>query len=270
MLITHNRALARREETASLQLLASGNALCDNKWCATEPSPPYTRLYYIAEGEAFVKTAHGALTLKAGHLYLLPAGCAFSYHCDTQMRQLYFHVNLLGSEGYDLLRSISRVLYTPLDDEYIRELLALYAADSRAELLYLRALVKRDVMALLCREGITLEAPAYSACVTKALHFIEENLSASLSLKTVAECTFVSPHTLTHKFKQEMGTSVGQYIEGLVLFKAEQLLLSTDLPLSQISEQLGFYDQFYFSRRFKEHFSVPPLVYRKTHRFTEV
>ena len=105
-----------------------------------------------------------------------------------------------------------------------------------------------------------------SACVQKALAYINENLSASLTISEVAENVFVSPDTLSRRFKKEMGESVGRYIDGIILYKAEQLLSGSDLPLSQISAELGFYDQFYFSRRFKEKFSVSPLKYRQTYK----
>lgn len=111
-----------------------------------------------------------------------------------------------------------------------------------------------------------MEDPHYPDCVTNALRFIEQHLSVSLTVEQVSTAVFASPHTLAHKFKSEMGVPLGQYVDGLVLFKAEQLLLESDLPLSTISESLGFCDQFYFSRRFRERFGVPPLQYRKQHQ----
>ncbi|MBQ8868969.1 MAG: AraC family transcriptional regulator [Oscillospiraceae bacterium] len=42
--------------------------------------------------------------------------------------------------------------------------------------------------------------------------------------------------------------------------------MNTQLPLYRISDELGFYDQFYFSRRFKEKYAVSPLKYRKMHQ----
>ena len=266
MHVTQNPSLNMAETEVTLQLLVGGDALCDPEWAASEPAPPYTRLYYIVEGEATIQTEQGAVPLTKGNLYLLPTGYPFSYACDGQMRQLYFHVRLVGADGFDRLRGIHRLLQTPVDEAYLQQLLSLHTSDASTDLLYLKSLLTRDVFALLSAHGIQLHTPHYSPCITEALRFIDTHLSAALTVSDIAEGIFVSPNTLSHKFKREMGVSLGQYMDSLLLFKAKDLLQHTDLPLSVISEQLGFCDQFYFSRRFREHFSVPPLKYRKRHR----
>lgn len=266
MHVTQNSSFVLAENDVALQVLAGGDAWCDTEWQAGEPSPPFTRLYYILEGEAVIRTEQGDLPLTHGNLYLLPTGYPFSYSCDAQMRQLYFHVRLSGSDGFDRLRGIRGVLQTPMDTAYLQQLLSLYVSDSATDWQYLKALLTRDVLSLLSAHGMALQAPHYSPCITDTLRFIEQHLSASLTVGEVADGVFLSANTLTHKFKREVGVSVGQYIDSLLLFKAKNLLKNTDLPLSAISEQLGFCDQFYFSRRFREQVNVSPLKYRKRHR----
>ncbi len=266
MHVTQNSSLNMAETDISLQLLAGGDALCDSEWTASEPAPPYTRLYYIVDGEAAIQTEQGRLPLIKGNLYLLPTGYPFSYTCDGQMRQLYFHVRLVGNDGFDRLRGIPHLLQTPVNEAYLQQLLTLYASQVATDWLHLKSLLARDVFALLSAYGIELQTPHYSPCITEALRFIDSHLSAALTVGDVANGIFVSPNTLSHKFKREMGVSLGQYMDSLLLFKAKNLLQHTNLPLSTISEQLGFCDQFYFSRRFREHFNVPPLKYRKRHR----
>lgn len=266
MIVNCNPLLSQSEEELTLKIIANGDALCGTEWKATVFTPPYTRLYYIAAGEAEIETAAGHLELQTGMLYLLPAGYPFSHQCRTSMRQLFFHINLVNAEGFDLLRGIHAVLQLKVEEDEIRELLQLHASGSMTDQLYLRALLKKDIFTILHRAGIELTTANYSDCVKKAIDFIESHLSASLTVQEVADRIYVSPNTLAHKFKQEMGVSVGSYIDELVLFRAEQLLLNTDLSLSQISDSLCFYDQFYFSKRFKARFLVPPLQYRKACR----
>jgi AraC-like DNA-binding protein len=54
-----------------------------------------------------------------------------------------------------------------------------------------------------------------------------------------------------------------------VLFKAEEMLIKSNLSILEISEMFGFYDQFYFSRRFKERFGISPLKYRNQKHITK-
>lgn len=73
----------------------------------------------------------------------------------------------------------------------------------------------------------------------------------------------MSPSTLAKRFKAETGTTLGRYLDGLLLQKAQQKLLSTDEPIGRIAEALGFCDQFYFSRYFKQRRQETPSRYRQ-------
>lgn len=266
MVVNQNKKLCEAGEEYLFKIEQSGDALCDKNWRAKEISPPYTRLYYTVEGEGEIESEEGITTLKAGRLYVIPAGYTFSYRCENSMHQLYFHVILSDLSGNDLLRGINKVLSLETDPEHLNELLDLYHRSDGVTLKLLKARLQADLFTALKAEDVTLSAKVSSECVKKALAYINGHLSASLTVSEVAKNIFVSPDTLSRRFKKEMGESVGKYIDGLILYKAEQLLSGSDLSLSQISAELGFYDQFYFSRRFKEKFSVSPLKYRKTYK----
>lgn len=270
MIVTHNNKLCEAFEEFSFTVAAMGNAHCTKEWRAKEISPPYTRLYYTLNGEGEIEFEGGHITLKAGNLYIIPAGFSFSYSCKDKMHQLYFHIKLVGSGGVDLLRGIGQVVSLETDASYLDELVRLTQGDNLLNRYLLKSLMQRDLFEALSRSEISLFTPENSRCVKKAVQYVNENLSASLTVSEVAENIFVSVNTLSHKFKKEMGESVGQYIDGLVMHKAKQLLLSSELSVAQISAELGFYDQFYFSRCFSKKFSQSPLKYRKSHQTGEV
>lgn len=266
MIITHNSLLCSEAEELTLSITAEGNAYCTAAWNATEASPPFTRLYYIIDGAGEIETAHGVITLEAGYLYLLPIGHFFSHSCEDHMQQLYFHMNLTNSSGADILRDIGQVLSKKIEPAHMKKLLSLFEEDTFTARGYLKALLQADIFALLLENGFQIKNKELSPPVRKALTFIEERLSASLPVKDVTEHVSIPAVTLCSKFKAEMGISISKYISSLIMHQAEVLLINTTLPLSDISEQLGFYDQFYFSRRFKELYSIPPLKYRKNHQ----
>ena len=267
MLIQHNHKLCSQSENMTLSIVAEGNAFCDTNWHARNLTPPYTRLYYIIDGAAEIETEQGILCLTAGKLYLLPAGYSFSHRCDSSMHQLYFHVNLFNAYGTDVLRGIHKVLCKEVSPLHLNTLLSLFGQDNTISRGYLKSILQADIFALLTEYQINIKSEQYSEMVRKALVFIDANLSMSLTVKKISDEICVSPTTLSHGFKTELGVPIGKYIDGLVMYRAENLLISTGLPLSHISDALGFCDQFYFSRRFKEKYKIPPLEYRKLHRF---
>ena len=79
----------------------------------------------------------------------------------------------------------------------------------------------------------------------------------------VAEHCFVSKSTLTKYFQKELSTSVQKYLYDTLLSEASRILLKENLSVLEVSERLGFSDQFYFARRFKAKYGVPPNRYKK-------
>ena len=103
---------------------------------------------------------------------------------------------------------------------------------------------------------------SYSPLVQSAINHINSNLTVNLSVETIAAALFVSPSKLQKKFKAETGVSIGKYIHERIMFTAERKLRQKNMTLKEISESLGFCDQFYFSRCFSQKYGVSPRTFR--------
>jgi AraC-like DNA-binding protein len=68
---------------------------------------------------------------------------------------------------------------------------------------------------------------------------------------------------LHRKLKALTGCSTANYIRSRRLFQARQLIESTDLPIGEIAEEVGFKDFSHFSRRFAIEFGRPPTDFRR-------
>ena len=71
---------------------------------------------------------------------------------------------------------------------------------------------------------------------------------------------------LSKRFTKETGISIGKFVDREVMIEAQRRLLLSDEPIQQISEELGFCDQFYFSKKFKQFSGISPIKYRKQSR----
>ncbi len=100
----------------------------------------------------------------------------------------------------------------------------------------------------------------------KVFSYINDNLSMKLKLSEIAESTSYSIGFLTKSFVKDSKTTVKSYIHNKLMAQAEQLLIYSELPVSQISEQLGFCELSYFTRWFKKKKSCTPSEYRKNMR----
>ena len=79
----------------------------------------------------------------------------------------------------------------------------------------------------------------------------------------IAAAEGMSASTLRRHFRRAMGLSVHQYVIRRRVEKARSLLCESDLPIKAIADSLGYENQFYFSRQFREVMGVSPGLFRR-------
>ncbi|RIX51200.1 response regulator [Paenibacillus nanensis] len=95
--------------------------------------------------------------------------------------------------------------------------------------------------------------------------FLEQRASEDITLQDVANHFYLSREYISRKFKQEMKENISDYIAGIRMNRAKELLGNRGLKISQIAEQVGFQDEKYFSKVFKKWTGCTPNDYRKAH-----
>lgn len=263
MIINKNSTALDILNDIHLQIIDAGHAIMASDWIGDVKSPMYARLYFIIGGDPYVVIDGERKPLEIGSCYLFPTGFSFRHACDTKMEQLYFHINLTDFNGNDLLRTCKDVMeFTPTDG-HVEKMLEYFKTEDVRKVLKLRQRIYASLLVMFEKYDIKLTTTHYSRCVSAAVRYIKDHLSLQLGIEELAANAFVSESTLAKKFKQEVGMTVGSYIDNMIMFEAEQLLLKTDLTVLQISERFGFCDQFYFSRKFKQKYGDTPQKYRK-------
>lgn len=248
-----------------LRLIDGGHAKCiAGEWTATVTSPVYSRLYYILDGDAFLELDDKEYKLKAGFCYLLPTGFSFKHDCKSKMEQIYFHINLPDENSYDILRECREPICCPFNQSALETLKKAVLSAKIHDTLLVESILLSSISDLFKEHSFAFAGVVMSNCVRSAVTYIGKNPSIQMNLAELADKCFVSQSTLSKKFRLEIGKPIGGYIDDVVFFEAEQLLRSGGLNISEISMQLGFCDQFYFSRRFKEKYGMTPQQYRKT------
>ena len=86
---------------------------------------------------------------------------------------------------------------------------------------------------------------------------------SELSLKNLAFQLGFSPSYLSVLIKKELGLPFQDYLIQERMKKAKLLLLTTDLKIYEIAEQVGFEDMNYFSQRFKQVVGLTPRQFKK-------
>ena len=116
---------------------------------------------------------------------------------------------------------------------------------------------------LLEPKELKLESPD-EIFLKKVMTIVEKNLSdPSFMASTLIDKVHISQSVLYRKLKVLTGQSISEFIRNIRLKRASQLLIDTDLSVTNVAYEVGFSDLKYFRRCFKKIFESAPSQYRK-------
>jgi len=95
---------------------------------------------------------------------------------------------------------------------------------------------------------------------------IEMDLSRPVSGDELASDIGVSRNTLMKAFKQEFGTTIGQYSQEIRLQYASKMLLETTLPITEVALTIGYDKPGSFTEAFRQRFQQTPRDFRASSR----
>lgn len=259
-----NAMLLEEINRIDMEILAMHQVYLHSDWQCETVCSPYSRIYLVQSGKGMIAYNGKKIEMTAGNIYIIPAELDFSYSCDCYLQKIYFHINLLRYNGYDFLAEHGECIILRDRQEEIEYVTKQWARKDIFQAMSIKSLLYKIVVEAISQEGISLgEIEIYSELIKKAMKVIGGNLKATLTVEDVAEMLYVSPGSLQKRFRREVGVPIGRYVDDRLMFKAEQLLRLREVSIKEISEQLGFCDQFYFSRCFSKRYGISPLKYRK-------
>ena len=108
------------------------------------------------------------------------------------------------------------------------------------------------------------EAPSTNHVSALAKQYISDNLHKAVSVSEIACYCHISQKQLNRIFLQTDGVTVSKYVRTIRCKRIEELLSDTSLSLSEISEMLGFANEYYFNTFFKSNNGMTPGAYRRS------
>lgn len=270
MIYSTNQKPVKLWKKLSLEVADSGFAKADTSWNMKNVCSPYSRIYYIPEGEGTVILQGREFPLRKGHIYLIPAGLLYDYRCDEYMEQLYFHVNITMPNGMDLFYGCGEIFEKGAPFGRQEKAVKLYWSSHMEDSFRLRGMLWEELGDFIKMAGIQEEGmKCYSEMVDQVFALARNPVSARNHVRSLAASLHVSESTLSKRFRGETGMTPGIYLEQLMIQKACRLLIHSDKTIAQIAEELEFSDQFYFAKFFKRLMHMPPSAYRRQMRENE-
>ncbi len=97
----------------------------------------------------------------------------------------------------------------------------------------------------------------------KVFEFVEKNYAEDISSKDIVEICNIDYAYFSRQFKIITGKTFREYLNFVRISKAEKLLLTTDMNVTQIALAVGFSNASYFTKQFKRYKHISPVEERK-------
>ena len=238
--------------------------------------------HYVISGRGSLDaTAEDGVTtrryeLQAGQGFLICPGLINTYFADEADPWKYVWVEFDGLHASESLRYAGLTAEQPIyraDDESqsaeVRDLMLYIAEHSNASALHLIGYLFLFVDALVRSSVTRLSAQGNQLkdfYIQEAVNYIEQNYQRNLTVEEVADACRLNRSYFSKLFKENMGCPPQEFLIGVRLAKAAELMCSGNAPISEIAVRCGYSSQFHFSRAFKKHYGTPPQKWRAQNR----
>ena len=101
----------------------------------------------------------------------------------------------------------------------------------------------------------------------EAVAFISQNYSRAITVEDMARRCNLDRSYFGKVFRDTLGQSPQEFLIQYRMEKAAELLKITELPVGEISRQVGYPNQLHFSRAFKNFYGISPRTYRQNNKF---
>jgi AraC-like DNA-binding protein len=241
--------------------------------CARERGCPEAIFIYCADGSGWCELSGRRHDVASNQLLVIPASAPHVYGAAKKTpwtihwfhavgSNVPFYLERLGvTEAKPVVPLGGDVQLFSLFEEVIEGLehgfTLTHLIDAAHSLAHLMGLILRHKEQFWHGEADVRER------IAKGIEFMKSHLHEPLNVATLAALVRLSRSHFTTMFRRVTGYAPASYLNHLRMQRAVQLLNTTDLSIKLISDQLGFSDQFYFSRAFSKMHNHSPSEHRR-------
>jgi AraC-like DNA-binding protein len=128
------------------------------------------------------------------------------------------------------------------------------------------------IVTLMSRNGLLIKNEQYGALLRERslgnfanlFEYISRHISEKITIADAVQIVNMSPYHFCKTFKKLTGKTFIQFLNEFRIDEAEELLKSSNLAITSISEKVGFCNINYFDQIFKKYKGMTPSSYRKT------
>lgn len=226
----------------------------------------YFVLEYVRSGKGYVICDGKEYKVESDCVYLLQPGMGHKYGADKNEPYEKIWINFFSSVFADIVAAYGhsgRVVFPESGcEKYFEELIAIAEENSDNEQVYLKVSeILFKIILTLSEKAEQKQKASYVANIVKEA--LDNSIYRKITIEEIAKEINFSKSQMTREFRKYYGVTPYKYLLDRKIDIAKQLLLSTSMRVSEISEALGFVDAYYFSDIFKTKTGLSPMAYKR-------
>lgn len=230
-------------------------------------------IHFILEGKVLYEISDEIVSLEEGQILLiLPKTKHRIVDVSDEVVKSSLMLSFVETRNKDILECMSaHSFYTARITAEINELIQYLATVKTNDEVNGAFTVSAKAYSLICSLPFNFfnsgaenfDRDEIDVRLSDAKQYIKDNLSLNITCKQVAQHCYLSVKQLSRIFVKYEGMTLMKYIVKAKTDAAEQLLVDSDISLKEISEKLGFCNEYYFNSFFKKNSGMSPGDYRK-------
>lgn len=232
-----------------------------------------TILIYNVEGNGTISIAGQDVQLPADHFYIIPEGMPHAYAADMQNPWSIYWIHFTGEKAKHIAKPVLQQIPVirnktsrinnrlELFNELFHNLGRGYSMET---LEYVNLCLPRLIASFTyLPQYRSLNEQFTKDPISLSINYMLENINRKFRLEELSGAVKLSASHFSKLFLSRTGHSPIDYFIQLKIQRSCRLLDNTDLSISDVAREMGFDDQFYFSRQFRKVMNMSPREYRK-------
>jgi AraC-like DNA-binding protein len=254
-------------DNLTVKILLSDCSKLDSSWQVENDNSPFSRVYYVNEGNGYLKHHGKIFHLEPDNLYLIPPRSNVSFGCPRYVEIFWFHLQLEVFSVFDLWDFLDcRYRLFPDEIPGLKSEILEIIKNAKSPLPQIQLVNHSKIFKILAQfatgETVDLNHEARERFIP-ILEYIDKNLHKKPEVSKLARTVNLERAYFSTLFKKTFGLSPKQYLNRRKMEKAQFLLRNQSVKLEEISNQLGFSDVFHFSKSFKKQTGISPKKFRE-------
>lgn len=231
-------------------------------------------LFVVTCGKGSIACSDREIRMEKGVIIFVPVGKSIVIEDSTgtenelQFYKLDLTLAEVKEEEFQGSLSLIELNYSPWSSclESLAQILHQHTACNWLEQWEIQLRFQEWFQVLLRQNDPEIESPNDRARLQSSIRYIREHYNQPITVDDLAADIRLTRASYTRQFKEITGKLPLDYVNAVRLERSKQLLQMTDDRLHDIAQNVGFNNEYYFGRRFKQYAGISPGLYRRHHR----